>query len=248
LRLDVAFLPSLVHTTERTVCVVIDLVRATTTICTLFERGCSAVFAARTVDDARAFARDRPALLCGERQGSKVPGFDYGNSPVEFHSLDLSGKDVVLSTTNGTVALHAVRDAPLVLTACLRNAQTVVHDVLKVSAVVPWDVTMVCAGAANALALDDAYCAGYLVTLIQRAMSSQDVDITDAARMAGRLYASYNSPLDAIQESFSGRSLADIGLGHDLPFVAELNTSTVAPRLVKPGLAARYPIHLAMPS
>src|SRR5437899_2253514 len=101
MQIRTAFLPQLAGDVSRTVCIVIDVLRATTVIATLFDRSCPRVYVSASHETARRFARRMSYVLCGETDGYRVPDFDYGNSPVEFAGLDLTGRPVVLSTTNG---------------------------------------------------------------------------------------------------------------------------------------------------
>src|SRR5690348_3548803 len=111
MQIRTAFLPALAGDVSEAVCIVIDVLRATTVIATLFDRHCPRVFVAASHDTARTFARANGYVLCGETEGYRVPDFDYGNSPVEFASLDFTGRPLVLSTTNGTKATAAVASA-----------------------------------------------------------------------------------------------------------------------------------------
>jgi 2-phosphosulfolactate phosphatase len=136
---DVALVPSLLPAAPlvrcRTICVVVDVVRATTTLCVQFERGCQRVYVAGSIEGARTAAQTlareaatsaRPApLLAGEVRSVAPPGFDYGNSPAEFGGLDLANRDVVFATTNGTRALHACLGSAATLAGSLRNATAV---------------------------------------------------------------------------------------------------------------------------
>lgn len=244
MRLDVAFLPRDLRDADEAVCIVVDLVRATTTVTTLFEAGCTDVYAAPSIDSAREAARQLGAILCGERNGLKVPGFDYGNSPVELKALDLRGRKAVLATTNGTVAIHGAAAAPAVLAGCLRNATAVTNRALDLAGPRGLGVTVVCAGREGRYALDDAYCAGHLVGLLRQAVEPTALEMTDAAIAAENLLLSYDDPLTPIRLSASGRALAAVGLDVDLPFVAEADRSLVVPELARGDERPPYPLRL----
>src|SRR4051794_39690726 len=111
MQIRTAFLPQLAGDVSEAVCIVIDVLRATTVIATLFDQHCPRVYVAASHDSARTFARRQGFALCGESQGYRVPDFDYGNSPVEFSALDFTDRPAVLSTTNGTKATAAVATA-----------------------------------------------------------------------------------------------------------------------------------------
>jgi 2-phosphosulfolactate phosphatase len=115
------------------VAVVIDVIRATTTLTVLCDGGCAQVLVAGDIPAARAFASAHPGayLLAGEVGGLRPSGFDFGNSPVEMAAADLKGRSVVFSTTNGTRALHACMGAGAILAGSLRNAQAVCRAALS---------------------------------------------------------------------------------------------------------------------
>ncbi|HLV97598.1 MAG TPA: 2-phosphosulfolactate phosphatase [Ktedonobacterales bacterium] len=117
------------------VAIVIDVIRATTTLATLFDGGCERVLVAGDIREARAFAAGQPGayLLAGEVGGLRPPGFDFGNSPVELAAADVRGREVIFSTTNGTRALHACAQAGAILAGSLRNAQAVSRAALRLA-------------------------------------------------------------------------------------------------------------------
>ena len=118
MKIDIAYTPALFTQPEHTVAIVIDILRATTSIAVLLARGVPAVYPASSVPAAVALrARLGAALLCGEVEGRPPEGFDYGNSPVQFSTIALPTPPLpmVMATTNGTLALLAARESPLVL-------------------------------------------------------------------------------------------------------------------------------------
>jgi 2-phosphosulfolactate phosphatase len=181
-RLEVAFLPRDVSTPDRRVCVVLDVLRASSTLVTLLERGAAPLCVAGTVDAARALAASLPAgaLLCGEVGGLPPPGFDHGNSPTEMTGLALGCRAVVLATSNGTRALAALAPAPAVLVGCFLNASAVVARSLTLAHSLGADLTLVCSGDANGsqFSLEDALAAGCLV---ERALAQAGAPPADEA-------------------------------------------------------------------
>jgi|SRR5579859_404669 len=109
------------------VAIVIDVIRATTTLSVVFDCGCARVLVAGDIPEARAFMAGHPGmyLLAGESGGLRPPGFDFGNSPVELAAANLAGRELVFCTTNGTRALHACAGARTILAGALRNAEAV---------------------------------------------------------------------------------------------------------------------------
>jgi 2-phosphosulfolactate phosphatase len=139
--LSPARLPGGAAARARTVYVVVDVIRATTTLCVLFERGCQQVYVAGSVAGARQAGarlavRPLPPLLAGEIGGVAPPGFDYGNSPAEIGALDMAGRVVVFATTNGTRALHACRGGAGVLAGALRNASAVARTAVTLASAI----------------------------------------------------------------------------------------------------------------
>jgi 2-phosphosulfolactate phosphatase len=202
---------------------VIDVIRATSTICQALAAGYERVFCAADVDEARAL-RDAlgEGVLGGERQAVCIPGFDLGNSPREYE--EAAGETLVLSTTNGTRA---------VVTAAQRCERVFVASLLNLSAVVEAaraageDVVVVCAGVQGTLALDDAFVAGRIVELL-------GWERTDAAEAAARLVSTWSGAEEAFRASKSGRNLMENApeLEPDLPFCARESVLDVVPRLV----------------
>ena len=143
--------------------VIIDVLRATTSMSYIFESGGRAIYPVEEVEAAHEMKRRMPdALLCGERGGVAPPGFDMGNSPAVFKDADLSGRDVILTTTNGTQAVATARSAGFVIAAAFRNAAAVAAYLRKNAHDMP--VYILCAGTAGAFSLEDFYCAGMIAS------------------------------------------------------------------------------------
>jgi 2-phosphosulfolactate phosphatase len=226
--------------------VVLDVLRASSTIVTLLERGAHPLYVAGTVDAARALAEglpDRP-LLCGESDGLPPPGFDYGNSPTELGALDLRGRGTVLATSNGTRALAALAAAPAVLIGCFLNATAVAASAAALARRQRADVALVCAGdnSGTQFSLEDALAAGCIVDRLwpAEAPATSTVALDDGARAAWHLYHSYAARATpsgaaalAFAEAVHGRELEALGLGHDLAYCARVDASAVVPELLQ---------------
>lgn len=145
--------------------VVIDVFRATSTICAAFEGGVKTIYAVATVQEALNLKRNHPeAILVGERDGKMVDGFDLGNSPEAFLSGAYAGKEVILTTTNGTQALTSaeVTGNPVWIGA-LMNREPVVNRLIEAEK----DVLLFCAGWKGRASLEDMLCAGLIVIELQ---------------------------------------------------------------------------------
>ena len=220
MRVDVVFTPD--EAGAAPTGIVIDVIRATSTICQALASGYSRVFCAAEVEEARAL-RDTlgEGVLGGERKAVRIPGFDLGNSPREY--LEPAGT-LILSTTNGTRAVVAAAErCERVLVASLLNLSAVV-DATRAAG---QDALVVCAGVQGTLALDDAYVAGRIVELL-------GWDRTDAAEVAARLVTTWTGAEEAFRASKSGRNLLENApeLESDIPYCARESVLDVVPRLV----------------
>ena len=209
--------------------VVIDVIRATTSITTALAAGAERVIPARTVEAARAeAARLDGALLCGERRGLPPSGFDLGNAPGEFDRETVAGRALVFTTTNGTAAIEAVQGAASVRLACFRNAGAVVRAVTADAARGGRGVAIVCAGRRGRVSMDDAWCAGHLVTRLAHAV--EEATLTDGARAAEALYSALGRPTAAgLARTAAGRALGAIGRAGDLRACATVDDLAVVP-------------------
>jgi 2-phosphosulfolactate phosphatase len=236
MRVEVTFLPSLASDVEAKVCVVVDVLRATSTLVVLVERGVKEVVVCRRLAQARRIARLTGYLLCGEVNSLPPRDFDYGNSPTEFAGLDLSGQSAILVTSNGTGALRQVADAQAVLVGALLNRRAAAEAALTEATAADRDIAIVCAGRGSGryFSLEDTFVAGALVDSLLAQARAADLRLRmwNDALAALRLYRSYRGrALACFRQADHARSLLDLGLGHDLEFCARTDVSTVAPRL-----------------
>ena len=221
MRVDVVFTPD--EAGAAPTGVVIDVIRATSTICQALASGYTRAFCSAEVEEARALRVARgEGVLGGERNAVRIPGFDLGNSPREY--VEPVGETLILSTTNGTRAVvAAAQRCERVFIASLLNLAAVVEAARAAGE----DVVVVCAGVQGTLALDDAYVAGRIVELL-------GWERTDAAEAAARLVTTWSGAEDAFRASKSGRNLMENApeLEPDIPFCARESVLDVVPRLV----------------
>jgi 2-phosphosulfolactate phosphatase len=216
----VAFTPG--ESTPARVGVVVDVLRATSTITQALASGYRRVLCCAEIDEARALAcTARPAKLAGERRLEHIPGFDFGNSPREVAGA-AEAESLILTTTNGT---------RLLVSASTRFDRVYVGSLLNLDAVAAAaaadgeDVAVLCAGVLGELALDDAYCAGRIAA----ALGGRP---TDSATAAIRLAGSYAGALEALGGSRSAWNLRRHGLEADVEWCARENELDVVPRYV----------------
>ena len=210
--IHVAFTP--VETGPAPIGVVVDILRATSTIAQALASGYQRVLCCAEIEDALALRAQIPdSLVGGERKAVQVEGFDVGGSPREF--LEPRAETLILSTTNGTRAI---------LETAERCEEVVLGSLLNLDAVArvagSRDAVIVCAGFQGAFALDDAYCAGRIVQLVQS-------ERTDAAIASVLIASAFSNALDAL----NARTYGPPGLEEDIAFCARENALAVVPRL-----------------
>jgi 2-phosphosulfolactate phosphatase len=213
MRVDVAFTPP--GAAPAPLGIVVDVLRATSTIAQALAAGYRRVLCCAEIDEARDLRAEIPdSLLGGERKAVRIEGFDVGASPREF--LEPRAETLILSTTNGTRAiLEAAERSEEVLLGSLLNLEAVA------GAAQGRDVVIVCAGFQGAFALDDAYCAGRIVELLPG-------NGTDAAIVAALVAQAFPSALEAL----NARTYGPAGLEEDIAFCARESVLDVTPRLV----------------
>lgn len=215
MRVHVAFTPG--EAANGTVGIVVDVLRATSSIAQALASGYERVYCCREIDEARAL-RDQlgEGLLGGERDAVRIDGFDLGASPREFLG-EPRARSVIFSTTNGTRAiLETAARADEVLLGSLLNLDAVAGVARERGE----DVVIVCAGFQGQFALDDAYCAGRIVQLL-------GAEASDAAKAADAIARAWP---DA-HEGLLARTYGPPGLEDDIAFCAQVGMLDVVPRL-----------------
>jgi 2-phosphosulfolactate phosphatase len=206
--------------------VVIDLLRASTTIVYALGAGARCVVPCEEVEEARLVAERVPPserVLGGERKSVLIPGFDLGNSPRDYTRERVGGKTVIFTTTNGTRALRASAGAARVVVGCFANFAAMVRAVRGAEKVV-----VCCGGVSGGVCTEDAICAGAFV----EALAGRGFLPDDSARIARDLWAGAQGRMAAaLAESQGGRNVAGAGLGGDLVDCARVDTHTVVPEL-----------------
>ena len=205
---------------------VIDVLRASTTMITALGHGAACILPVADLDEARRRAADlgAGALLAGERGGDPPPGFDLGNSPLEFTRERVAGRTIVMTTSNGTRALGAARGAAAVAVAAFVNA----------AAATAWaerqdgDIVLICSGELGQPALEDSVCAGLLAGRLARDLP--DAVLTPAAEEARTLAEGYAKDVTRLgQDAPHARSLERNGRAEDIAACLTLDASEVVP-------------------
>lgn len=234
MKIDVVLLPGQNFAAERSVCVIVDVLRASSTIATILSRDCPEVVPAASVEDARRIGAALPGhILCGEAGGLPPEGFTYGNSPSEFSRLDLVGRPVILATSNGTRVLAAVAErAPAVLVGCLLNRTAAARAAIDIAARDGLDIAVVCSAAHRGatFVLEDALGAGAIAAAALDL--SPDLAPSDSARFARDAFTVASADIAAaVRSAYHSQELADIGLAADVAYCGRLDVSNVAPIL-----------------
>ncbi len=238
------FLPDLVKPEELSgsTVVVIDVLRASTVITCALAAGARAVVPTLEVDEARQIASKLPkgeAVLGGEREGLRIPGFDLGNSPSEYRPDTVGGRTVVFTTTNGTRAMNRCRGAQRVLIGCFVNL-TAVCDAIMSAEISTKSINLLCSGTRGQITREDVLFAG---AAIDRLITSGAVDETtqnDQARIARAAWrqAVGNQPTISpaalaaeLRNTQGGRNLKAVGLEADIDDAARIDSLRVVGEL-----------------
>lgn len=233
MRVDVAFTPAELpkgSAAGRTV-VVLDVLRATSSMVHALANGARRIVPVTTVEEAVRKAEElgRDAvLLCGERDCQQIRGFDLGNSPEEFTAERVSGRTLVMSTTNGTPALLAAAGSAECLVGALLNANAVAQRIAAAGR----DALLLCSGREGRFAYEDAYCAGVILRRLRRLRSRVRSD--DAGRAVLRLLGrGEGSAYPVLRRSAAARRLLELGLGADVQFCAQIDLHDVLPTFLE---------------
>ncbi|MEE2641837.1 MAG: 2-phosphosulfolactate phosphatase [Planctomycetota bacterium] len=206
--------------------VVVDVLRASTTICSALLQGAVAVKPFAEIESARRFAAGDPSgiLLGGERGGSRVPGFDLGNSPLEYVSDVVRGKTIAFTTTNGTRAMERCRGAESVLVGAFCNLSLLAKQLTGRN-----QLDIVCAGTDGKFSVEDSAFAGALVELFCK---DGGFSLNEAAETCLQLWQKSRQDLLGVMRGGSGgRNLGRLGRDEDIEFASRLDTLEVVPRL-----------------
>ena len=232
-QLDVYLLPALVEPAELAgkVAVVIDVLRATTTIVHALAAGAKGVIPCREIDEAWRLKQELAGnpLLGGERLGLPIAGFDLGNSPAEYAPERVRGRTVIFTTTNGTRALERCREAGRVLIGAFVNFAALCQE-LDGGA----DIALVCAGTDGQVTREDTLLAGAIVDDLIRGgtygLNDQAEIAADAWQTAVRLLT--DRPLGMmLRASRGGRNLIEIGQENDIELAAQIDKFDIVPEL-----------------
>ena len=232
---SVCFLPAELNPEDLpgTTAVIVDILRASTTITTALSNGAAAVKPCLSKDEARAFRTESgDCLLGGERGGLRIDGFDLSNSPADYAPDVVGGRTIGFTTTNGTRALLQSQQANVVLIGAFVNLIAVAERVEAETG----DVAIVCAGTNDAVTGEDVLFAGALA----RKLESAGMHLTDSALIAATHWSSTicETPdlFEALCQTQGGRNLVGLGFDSDISLCADVDSLNVVPQLAPDGL------------
>jgi 2-phosphosulfolactate phosphatase len=237
---EVCFLPREATRRPPPVAVLIDVIRASTTIVTLLDRGAPEVVLVGQRDHERLgeLAARLDALVCAEdASGREAADADLPPSPAALHDLDLKGRRVILATTNGTLAAELVRDCGVehVLIGSLRNGAAVMRAAVTHALRLERSISLVCAGREQCLipALDDSYSAAALLrhgeALVR--VAGADATLRESAKIARHAASVFAGPREALDQSMSATVVRRAGSPADVGYCAEPDVSELVPVL-----------------
>ena len=232
MRLDVFFTPNQVKPADTAgrLVVIVDVLRASTTVATALGNGAKTVIPLEGADEvitrSKEFARTG-VLLAGEQKMLPIAGFDLGNSPQDFTKKAVEGKTILITTTNGTRTLLGVQGARDIVIASYVNF-TAVLAMMKLAARSNTDIAIICAGEEGSFTLEDAACAGRYVRAIPK--RADKVIWNDAASASVLIERKYGDNIEKVfKESSHGQALESAGFGDDLTAAAEVDSYPVVP-------------------
>lgn len=231
--IEVCLTPALLnlYAIENSIVVVIDILRATSSITYGIDNGAEAIIPVAQVEDCLAYA-DRGYLLAAERNGEVVAGYDFGNSPFSYTAAKVAGKTIVLTTTNGTKAMHMAQE---------RAHHVVVGSFLNLTALCNWlktqdkDVLLLCAGWKDKFNLEDTLFAGAVVNALRKDF----VHFDDSCVAAEDMYLLAKDDLRGyLKKSSHNHRLEQLNIEEDVKFCLKLDLCKTIPVLEGPKLVA----------
>jgi len=226
--IEVCLTPALIHLHDlsNAIVVVIDVLRATSSMCVAFTQGVNSIIPVATIEESIAY-REKGFLIGAERDGEMLDGFDIGNSPFSYMDEKVKGRDIALTTTNGTQAIAAAKGAK----------QIVVGSFLNLDALCNWlatqdgNIVLLCSGWKNSVNIEDTLLAGAVVHQMRG-----DFDFTnlrDTAIIAERLYLLAKDDLNEFLEESSHRNrLKKLNIDKDIEYCLTPNQAHVVPGII----------------
>jgi len=215
------------------VIVVLDVLRASTTITYAMRAGAREVIPVDSVAQAMKIVgslNSTSTLLCGERNGKRIEGFKLGNSPAEYTEEAVEGRVLILTTTNGAVALTKAKHARHCFVSSFVNLSATIEALFSLPNIEQEQVVFICSGRSTEFALEDATCAGMMLTKILERVPN--ANLGDASRAALSIYNDFGRDIfKTLRESEHGKILADLGFEEDIRIASEIDSMPLVPVL-----------------
>jgi len=219
--------------------VAIDVLRASTTITYAMRAGAREVIPVATVEQAMKIVgnlHSTSTVLCGERGGKRIEGFTLGNSPFEYTEEAVRGKALILTTTNGAVALTKAKYARECFVTSFVNLSATVDALVAIENLTAEHLIILCSGHEEKFSLEDATCAGMLITRLISRLNATDtreaILLSDSARAALSVFHQYGSDIyRTLRESDHGRDLVELGFEADIKAASEIDSVPLVPVL-----------------
>lgn len=232
MRIDVMPYPGNQPTREQSdkTFVVMDILRATSTIVTALANGATEIIPVADPSEAIQLAKnigEDQCLTGGERGGLQIPGLNLGNSPAEYTQEVVWDRKLALCTTNGTVAIRWAQSGKRVLIGSFLNLPAIVEAIKEEG-----DVLLVCSGRNGGLALEDFVCAGMIVDRLAAALGEEQLSMSDSAYLSRLAYQTMEQTkglAKGLAETDHGRDLVELGLGEDIRFCAQVGVIDIVP-------------------
>lgn len=203
--------------------VVVDIFRATSAICTALNNGVERMIPVASIEEAQKY-KDLGFLVAAERNAVKLEGFDFGNSPYHYMTPDIQGKTIAISTTNGTQAIEAAKEAAIIAIGSFLNIQALANWIKPQGR----DVIILCAGWKNKFNMEDTLFAGALAGLLSE--DERFSTTCDSTIAAGYLFEKASSNLFGFLENSSHRNrLRNLNLEQDIRYCLSLNIMDIVP-------------------
>lgn len=213
MKIDLALWADRIEDDEERPAVVIDVLRASSTIVTALSNGAQAILPTASIEAARAKEKETAnSLVAGERNGVQIADFDLGNSPLDYKEEQVAAKKIILTTTNGTKCFNHLSNAQEVVIASLLNLEAVVDYLAGQK-----EVLLCCAGNYGDFAFDDMIVAGKIIAKLR---NKTDIELSDKGQAAEELYVAHQSDLlAALLNSDSGKNLKKLGYQEDIKYI-----------------------------
>jgi len=232
IRVDVALVPSAAYAWRRRTCILIDVLSASSTMVAILEAGAMQILPVQSLRRARDLAHLRGVVLAGEdARGLAPPGFEFTNTPIDFLGRDLSGKRVVLCSTNGTRVLSRLHSSCRVSIGALVNASAAASEALAYARQGGAPLGIVCCGFQGRFGIDDAVGAGQIIETVLSLASAGaiSVELSESAAAVRRLRRSYTDLREPLAASLSGKRILLQCLDQELEYCAQVDASRLVP-------------------